>query len=718
MKKIYAIILALCLAFSAAGASRSHPCLLLTGDAVASMRASVGQVPLFDKSLQEVLDNADRALEREICLPVPEHGGGGYSHETHKLNYFDMYNCGLAWQITGKRAYADKVKAMLMAYADFYPHLGYHPLGLSPVPGRIFWQTLNESVWLLHSSQAYDCIYDTLTPKERRHLEKDLFRPYADFVMNGTPDNRANYKTFNNLNNHATWANAAVGMIAMVMGDGEMLRKALYGCDGKGDAGFIRQLDVLFSPDGYFTEGAYYQRYAIWPFMIFAQCLSHNCPDLDIWNYRDGILLKAVDALLQLAYEGEFMHFNDALEKGYDSQELVAAVDIAYLARPSEKELLWVADKFQHKVLVSDAGFAVARSLAAGEAEPLKFRSCILRDGAEGDEGAFTILRSPRPDGNSALTFKATSHGLSHGHFDRLNFAFYDSGNEVVTDYGAARFLNIVAKYNGHYTRENKSYAKQTIAHNTLVVDGKSQFGGNMSKASESHPEIVASKLGGPVQMIAAVEDKAYPGVKMERYLFYADVPFLEYPLIMDLLRADSQEAHQYDYPVHYNGHMIDLSVPYTKALDSMHSLGKSDGYQHLWVEAEAAAAEGTTSYTWLTGYRMYSISTATTASTKVFLTRLGAADPDFNLRSEPAYILRDQARPGLHLFASCLETHGKYDITVEQSANLDRSCTAVKVLRNAADGIAVRYEFKEGRSVLLSLDLSGTEPKYDIKYE
>ncbi len=706
------------MALTSPAASRQHPCLLLSKDSVKEMKAAVGSVPLFDTSLAEVTENADKALEREICLPEPVDGGGGYSHETHKLNYFDMYNCGIAWQITGRRAYADRVKAMLMAYADFYPGLGYHPLDLSPVPGRIFWQTLNESVWLLHAAQAYDCIYDTLSAKERRHLESKLFRPYAEFIMNGTPDNRANRRTFNNLNNHATWANAAVGMIAIVMGDDELLRKALYGFDESGEAGFMRQLDVLFSPDGYFTEGAYYQRYALWPFVIFAQCLNRNRPDLDIFGYRDGILLKAVDALLQMAYDGEFMHFNDALEKGYDAQELVYAVDIAYLADPSDKELLWVADTYQHKVVVSDAGFAVAKAIAAGETQPLKLRSCMLRDGADGSEGAFVILRSPREEENTALTFKATSHGLSHGHFDRLNFAYYDAGNEVVSDYGAARFLNIVAKYNGHYTHENNSYAKQTVAHNTLVVDGKSQFGAKMGKASKSHPAVTACSLGGDVQMVSAEETLAYEGVRMQRWIFLADVPFLQYPLVMDLLRATSSAAHTYDYPIHYNGHMIQLSVPYERALTGMEVMGESNGYQHLWVEAKADAAEGTTAYTWLTGHRMYSLSCATSADDDIYLTRLGASDPDFNLRSEPAFILRHEAPSGSHLFASCLETHGKYDIKVEQSANLDRSCTGVSVLQDSEDCIRVKYGFKDGRAVLLSVDLSSGEVKYNVEYE
>lgn len=62
--------------------------------------------------------------------------------------------------------------------------------------------------------------------------------------------------------------------------------------------------------------------------------------------------------------------------------------------------------------------------------------------------------------------------------------AYYDNGNEILPDYGASRFLNIEAKYKGHYTRENQSFAKQTIAHNTLVVDETSHFAGDIKVSS------------------------------------------------------------------------------------------------------------------------------------------------------------------------------------------------------------------------------------------
>ena len=682
------------------------------------MKESVGTVPKFDKSVELLIAEADAALLKEICIPEPKDGGGGYSHETHKLNYYDMYACGVAYQLTGKKAYAEKVKDILYGYAEMYPQLGYHPLGLSKTPGRIFWQTLNETVWLVHTSVAYDCVYDYLSAKDHKHLQKNLFRPMAEFIMNGTPDYNQNNKTFNKMHNHATWATAAVGMIAIAMGDDDMLDKALYGSDKTGkNGGFVKQLDWLFSPDGYFTEGAYYLRYAIWPFVTFAQCINNYRPELNIFGYRDGVILKAVDALVQMTYGGYFLRFNDALVKDYNAQELIYAVNIAYNADKSNRMLLSIARDYQNKVLVSDAGYDVAKAVADGKAEDVRFKSVYFRDGGNGDEGGIVLMRSGNPQLDGLVTLKATAHGLSHGHYDKLTFAYYDNGNEIITDYGASRFLNIEAKYKGHYTHQNKSYAMSTIAHNTLVVDEKSHFNGDIRVSSKYHSDICHVSLDNPsFQVTVAKESNASPGVDMYRCLAYAEIPFLEYPLIMDVLKADSDTKHQYDYPIHYNGHMISLNVPYERALDVMRPLGKENGYHHLWVEATARGAEDCTAYTWITGNRMYSISTNTTSDSEVYLARIGANDPDFNLRNDPMYMIREKDVDN-HIFASCVETHGKYDLQVEQSANLVRSCKGVKVYQNG-DAVVVKYSFINDNSVLFCISFNNYEANAEHSVE
>lgn len=701
MKKILFLCAFAALTLTAAA---GHPSLLLTRSGVEQMRAGRGSIPAFDAAIEKTIAGAEAALASPVVVPEPRDGGGGYTHERHKLNYYEMVDCGIAYQLTGERKYARRVADMLSAYAALYPTLGFHPVTLSKTPGRLFWQTLNESVWLVHTAMAYDCVYDALTPQERERIERDLFRPMADFLMNGMEGNRGNNAVFNRMHNHATWATSAVGMIGMAMGDEGLVKKALYGSDETGlKGGFIRQLDYLFSPDGYFTEGAYYQRYAIWPFMVFAQCIAHNRPELEIFAYRDGILLKAVSTLLQLAYDGRFMRFNDALVKGYDAQELVYAVNIAYNADPANKMLLDVAQRYQQWVLPTDAGYAVARDIARGEARPLLLHSALYRDGRRGDEGGVAVIRSMDPALNSAVTLKATSHGLSHGHYDKLTLAYYDNGHEILCDYGAARWLNIEAKYKGHYTRENKSFAMQTVAHNTLVVDEASHFGADIDAASDCHADIrFADFAREDVQAVSAEDTHAYPGVRMIRTVAYVTTPFLQYPLILDVLRAESAEAHRYDYPVWYGGHLVSLDFPYEKALTEMRTLGEANGYQHLWKEAAGRnEADGTSCFTWIAGDRFYSLSTATTPASELVLARAGANDPDFNLRAEKVYMVREQAKKD-HTFFSSLETHGTYDLQVEQSANLTSSCRGVHLASDTADYTVAVAEYEGGHRVVL----------------
>ncbi|MFX5602785.1 heparinase II/III family protein, partial [Acinetobacter baumannii] len=81
--------------------------------------------------------------------------------------------------------------------------------------------------------------------------------------------------------------------------------------------------------------------------------------------------------------------------------------------------------------------------------------------------------------------------GMGHGHFDRLNLIFFDNNVEVLSDYGAVRFLNVETKTGGGYTKENDTWAKATVAHNTLVADKTSHYKGNWEEAEKATPSLI-----------------------------------------------------------------------------------------------------------------------------------------------------------------------------------------------------------------------------------
>jgi len=616
--------------------------------------------PLYAAEIDRAKAFVDGMIESGVVVPVPRDPGGGYTHEQHKRNYRAIHQGGQLYRITGDAKYRDYVRALLLEYAELYPTLEDHPERHDQYSGRLFWQVLNEAMWLVHAIQGYGDIRATLSVEERENIDENVFRRMAYFLSVESEN------TFDRIHNHATWATAGVGMTGYLLGDEDMVERALLGSDKSGEAGFLRQSELLFSPDGYYTEGPYYQRFALLPCLVFADAIERNEPERRIFEHRDGILLKALRTTVQLSYGGYFFPFNDAIrDKSLRTAELYEGIAIAY-AQTRDPALLSVAD-FQGRTVLTENGALVAADLASGMAEPFPFRSLLLTDGPDGDQGAVAILREGEGERHTVLVAKNSSQGMGHGHFDKLAWQLYDNGNEIIRDYGAARFLNIEAKRGGRYLPENTTWAKSTVAHNALVVDETSHFGGDVRLADTIAPEQLYFSDAPGLQVSSARIERAYDGVAVTRTLVMPVIDGLEAPLVIDLVRADSDAPHLYDLPLHYSGHIMEYDFDVTRHVEARPVLGDDNGYQHIWVDADGAIEDGKGGFTWILDGRFYTYRFAGNGPLSVVLGESGANDPEFNLRREPLILLRAQ-RDGSASFASILEAHGLYDGAAEQT--------------------------------------------------
>src|SRR5665647_1332747 len=351
-----------------------------------------------------------------------------------------------------------------------------------------------------------------------------------------------------------------------------------------------------------------------------------------------------------------------------DAPEVVVALDLAYHRYGADPKLLGAA-AIQHDVILNGAGLQVARDLAAHRsAPPMSLGSVEYTDGPDGTEGGLGILRSGQGKDATMLLMKYGVHGGGHGHFDLLHFVLVDDGREVIPDYGFSRWINIEPKSGGRYLPENDTYASQTIAHNTVVVNEKSQ-----SSAREDSAEAVsgqrhffdASSPG--VQVMSAQANRQYPGVKMQRTMFLLRDSRLSRPAVVDVFSVNSDAKHQYDYPIHFRGQLIATNVKYKANMTQQQPVGFGFGYQHLWQEA-SGTADGNAKLTWLEGNRYYSVTTSAGDHPEVIFGRTGATDPEFNLTSEPVMIVRDNAQN--RVFASVIEGHGYFSEPAERSAD------------------------------------------------
>ncbi|MBZ9611662.1 heparinase II/III domain-containing protein [Rheinheimera maricola] len=652
------------------GAQAAHPNLVITAADVLEMRKAITKPGQFSKAYSDLKAQVDLQVAQPIIVPVPKDGGGGYTHEQHKNNYQLMYNAGIIYQLSQDKAYAEYVRDMLLAYAQLYPTLGLHPARKveSQNPGKFFWQSLNEAVWLVYTIQAYDLIYAALSVQDIASIETKLLKPVALFLSEGQPS------TFNKVHNHGTWATAGVGMAGYVMNEPEWVEKALYDLEKSGKGGFLKQLDELFSPQGYYNEGPYYQRYALLPFVTFAKAIENNEPQRKIFQYRDGIVLKAIDTTIQLSYDGLFFPINDAIKsKGIDTIELVHGVALAY-SLTQAPGYLDIA-KQQDQIILSGDGLKVAQALDKGLAASYQFNSVAFGDGSDGKQGALVIMRSQLA-GDQAVLFKPAAQGLGHGHFDKLTWQFYDQGEEIVSDYGAARFLNVEAKFGGRYLPENESYAKQTVAHNTVVVDETSHFNGDVEVGNANAPVLhffETSELG---TVSSAKIDTAYQGVELKRTMALVNLAELEKTIVLDLFDVVSSKAHQLDLPLHYLGQLIDTNFSLAVNTGQLSALGAKNGYQHLWLKGRGLPKQGLAKVSWLNeNGRFYTHTSLVNGQEEFLFTQLGASDPNFNLRNEQAFVRRVKNNKQ-HRFISILEPHGEYNPGKEYTLEAESQVT------------------------------------------
>ena len=695
-----------------------HPSLILTKTGVESIKAQLGTVPLFDKTLAKVKAEVDAEILNGIEVPIPKDFSGGYTHERHKKNFLVIQKAGVLYQILADEHYATYVKQMLMAYAKVYPTLPVHPQTRSYARGKLFWQCLNDANWLVYVAQAYDCVYHFLTTKERNYLEKNLFKPFANFISVDNP------QFFNRVHNHSTWGNVAVGMIALVMDDAELLNRALYGLktdnidpnakDNDGGfikkpgqkVGFLANLEEPFSPDGYYTEGPYYQRYAMYPFLVFAEALQNVKPELKIFEYKDGVLLKSINTLLNLTdANGNFFPLNDG-QKGmsYYARELVSAVNIGYFYGGNNTSLLSIA-KEQGEVLLDDSGLAVAIGVRDALDTPFVKKSINLSDGKYGDEGGVAILRAEGSKDELALVVKYSAQGLSHGHYDKLSFSFYEGANEVIQDYGMARFVNIQQKGGGNYLKENTTWAKQTIAHNTIVQNETSHFKGDFETGSLHHSEKYVFDASNPkIQIVSAKEVNAYPGTNIHRTMVLISNEGFENPFLLDIVKITSDTENQYDLPFYYLGQLMSANFEY-QTPETLKPLGIKNGYQHIWKEAIGSSKTGNAQISWFNAQRFYTLTAVTSNDDELIFGRIGANDPHFNLRRDPSFIIRKPNAKDAY-FVSLLESHGHYNPVDEIATNAFSSVKNLKVVYSDDFYIAIEINTREDKKHLFLFSL------------
>ncbi|WP_282111021.1 heparinase II/III domain-containing protein [Shewanella algicola] len=690
----------------------SYQPLLLNFDEAAQLRQSLNTKTLLGKALTRDIVQTNEYMT-SVGIEVPGHGeGGGYEHNRHKQNYIHMDLAGRLFLITQEDKYRNYIVDMLTAYATVYPTLESNVSRDSNPPGKLFHQTLNENMWMLYASCAYSCIYHTLDESQKRHIEDNLLKQMIDmFVVTYAHD-------FDIIHNHGLWAVAAVGICGYAINDQASVDKALYGLKlDKVSGGFLAQLDQLFSPDGYYMEGPYYHRFSLRPIYLFAEAIERRQPEIGIYQFNDSVIKTTSYAVMSTAFpDGTLPALNDSSKTiSINDEGVIMATSVCYHRYEQNDTLLSMANH-QQDVWVHISGLTLSNAVNdTKDIKPFSWGSLFVTDGPEGEKGGVGILRhrDAKNDDTMALIWFG-QHGsdhqyhsaLDHGHYDGLHLSVFNRGQEVLYDYGFGRWVNVEPKFGGRYIPENKSYCKQTVAHNTVTVDQKTQNNFDTARAESKFGQKHFFKVDdSSLQGMSGRISGYYDGTDMQRSIIIAELAEFEKPLVIDVYRITADQPHQYDLPVHYSGQIIRTDFDY-QTESTLKPLGADNGYQHLW-NVGSGHVSGSSLLSWLHGNSYYSLVSSATPDSKVIFARTGANDPDFNLRSEPAFILRQSGQN--HVFASVLETHGYFNESIEASVGARGLVSKVDVVghNDSATVINISTTSGNGYTVVIS-NLSG----------
>jgi oligo-alginate lyase len=92
----------------------------------------------------------------------------------------------------------------------------------SPIGARVYSQTLNESIWLIDTTFAYDLVRGSreLSASDRAHIEKDMLLSSAATVVRGHKEPT---------NNIQSWINGAQDAVGFDLNEKALIDEAIDG---------------------------------------------------------------------------------------------------------------------------------------------------------------------------------------------------------------------------------------------------------------------------------------------------------------------------------------------------------------------------------------------------------------------------------------------------------------------------------------------------------
>jgi oligo-alginate lyase len=563
-----------------------HPRLLLNSNGIVELKNRINTVTWAKASWAELKRSADSALARPIELPPR---GGNWSHNyvcpTHSARLtqgkqigpwqwehicpvghhilqgdpskaaldFDgnaiagvhgkfaqqAVNYGLLFQVTGEVRYAQKAGEILQAYAKRYLEYPMHDnQGKPGRGGRVASQSLTEASWLIEIAQGADLVWSTLSEGERRAIAEQLLRPALEQVL---------FPTHYGIHNIQCRLNSAIGLVGLLLDDAQLVSKAID--DPKN--GFRQQLAQGVREDGMWIEGSsgyhFFTIAGLWPLAEAARNCGLNLYDAKFQSLFDGPLALAMPNFV-------LPNFNDSGTVPLENEDDLYELAFARFQNPAYLGLLSSSSHRGRLALLYGVNESAAPAAVSTPRAEAKSHNSIA--------SGYAILQRGSGQDATWLCVKYGPHGGGHGHPDKNSFILYAHGQILATDAGTHAYGSPL----------HRDWDKTTFAHNTLVVDEKSQApatGSSLAFGTEQGVDYSITGAG-PI----------YQGVAFTR-----TVALLNPQLIVFIDQVQAEAEHTFDLAYHQFGEWPEVSAAKARPLSQEtenSSFTQSPGYTHF----------------------------------------------------------------------------------------------------------------------------------------
>ncbi len=439
---------------------KSRPRLFFTAERIKNLHERASKESVFKEAVDDILKRADRLLEANLVSKEYAEGGSGQHGNYHRPSrqISDMGpTLGLAYQMTGDKRYARKLRDAMIHYGGFSRWAGdaHH----DPP-----WHSeLNTARFCYGYANGYDSIYEFLSEDERKTIAESMVRlgilPTLDDWVLGEKRIHALDSMGHN------WWSVCVSMAGLaalsLVDDHPQAEDWAQHISDVFPEWFYYQGNILqnkpanFDTKGAFYESVNYAEYALSEYLLFRLAYSNvfgksSAPDIplleDTGDFFVHSCYPASDSIMST-------NFGDSSLRAKGAQTIQLLLANGY----EKPEYHWYLKRTDRGL--SDPVGLVYDKLNPRQALPADFTESMLYP----DIG-WAVLRSSWHDDATMLAIKS-GIAWNHAHPDAGSFILFHQGVPLIIDSGNCSYSR----------REYTRYYRHSKAHNVILTDGHAQ---------------------------------------------------------------------------------------------------------------------------------------------------------------------------------------------------------------------------------------------------